>query len=103
MSDVRKQRHKSLSVSICEIIIRAKLGRILTQLVNILIALKVCGKHLAEIDLYDFWQDRATLELELSAEDEAFTLPPFVRVLRDVTADKRYKNVNLARELPTEL
>ena len=61
-----------------------------------------CGKHLAEIDLYDFWQDRATLELELSAEDEAFTLPPFVRVLRDVTADKRYKNVSLAKELPTE-
>ncbi|MBE6691058.1 MAG: hypothetical protein E7590_07245 [Ruminococcaceae bacterium] len=59
-----------------------------------------CGAHTAEIDLYNFWQDRATLEVELATEAEAFTLPPFVTVLRDVTADKRYKNVNLARELP---
>ena len=58
--------------------------------------------HTAEIDLYDFWQDRATLEVELATEAEAFTLPPFVTVLRDVTADKRYKNVSLAAELPRE-
>ena len=60
------------------------------------------GKTL-EIDLYRFWQDRATLEVELAREDEAFDLPPYVRVIREVTDDKRYKNVNLARELPTDL
>ena len=62
-----------------------------------------CGKHVAEIDLYDFWQDRATLEVELSEENEPFEIPDGVRVIRDVTADKRYKNVNLARELPSDL
>lgn len=56
--------------------------------------------HLLEIDLYDFWQDRATLEAELDTEDEEFALPPYIQVLRDVTDDKRYKNVNLAKELP---
>ena len=56
--------------------------------------------HTAEVDLYDFWQDRATLEVELVDEQEAFELPPFLRVIREVSDDKRYKNVNLARELP---
>ena len=60
------------------------------------------GKTL-EIDLYRFWQDRATLEVELTREDEEFALPPYVRVIREVTDDKRYKNVNLARELPSDL
>ena len=60
------------------------------------------GGKVAEIDVYDFWQDRATLEVELESESEAWQLPPYVRVLREVTEDARYKNVNLARELPTE-
>ena len=60
------------------------------------------GGKLLEIDLYAFWQDRATLEVELEREDEAFALPPYIKVIREVTDDKRYKNVNLARELPTD-
>ena len=58
--------------------------------------------HLLEVDLYDFWQDRATLEVELEAEDEAFSLPSYIKVLRDVTQDLAYKNVNLARNLPND-
>ena len=60
------------------------------------------GGKVAEIDVYDFWQDRATLEVELESESEVWQLPPYVRVWREVTEDARYKNVNLARELPTE-
>ncbi len=60
------------------------------------------GGHLLEIDLYDFWRDRATLEVELTDEQETFALPPYISVLRDVTADKRYKNVNLAKDPPTD-
>ena len=56
--------------------------------------------HTAEVDLYDFWQDRATLEVELADERELVELPPYLRVIREVSDDKRYKNVNLARELP---
>ncbi len=58
--------------------------------------------HTVEVDLYDFWQDRATAEVELADESEQAELPPYLSVIRDVTADNRYKNVNLARELPQE-
>ena len=60
------------------------------------------GGHLLEIDLYDAWQDRATLEVELTGEGEEFSLPSYIKVLRDVTADVRYKNVNLAKEWPSD-
>lgn len=60
------------------------------------------GGHTVEVDVYDFWQDRATVEVELSGEQEAFSLPDYLHVIRDVTADHRYKNVNLAKELPKE-
>lgn len=59
------------------------------------------GKTL-EIDLYDFWQDRATLEVELESENEPLTLPSYIKVIREVTEDARYKNVNLARNLPND-
>jgi 23S rRNA pseudouridine1911/1915/1917 synthase len=58
--------------------------------------------HIVEVDVYDFWQDRATAEVELASEDEAFELPAWLSVIREVTADARYKNVNLARELPQD-
>jgi CYTH domain-containing protein len=56
--------------------------------------------HVVEVDLYDFWQDRATAEVELADESEAVELPPCLSLIREVSDDKRYKNVNLARELP---
>jgi len=58
--------------------------------------------HTVEIDVYPFWQDRAILEVELEREDEEILLPSFIRVIREVTADKRYKNVSLAREVPMD-
>ena len=60
------------------------------------------GNHIVEIDVYDFWQDRAVLEVELSDEEEPFEIPTGVRVLREVTADFRYKNVSLARCVPED-
>ena len=58
--------------------------------------------HTIEIDIYSFWKKQATLEVELQREDEAFALPPFIEVIREVTADYRYKNHALAREIPLE-
>lgn len=58
--------------------------------------------HLIEIDVYPFWQDRAILEIELSSETESYEIPPFLTVVREVSDDKRYKNVNLAKEIVTE-
>ena len=56
--------------------------------------------HIIEIDVYDFWNDRATLEIELSSEDEAFSIPPFISVIKEISADKRYKNTSLAKIVP---
>lgn len=55
-----------------------------------------------EFDLYPFWTDRAILEVELEREDQSVFLPDWVRVVRDVTADRRYKNVRLASEIPMD-
>ncbi len=52
---------------------------------------------IAEVDVYSFWDRIAILEIELRSEKELPPIPPFLRVLRDVTADKRYKNASLAR------
>lgn len=61
-----------------------------------------CGERLLEIDLYPFFPRTAILEVELPGEDAGFCLPEGITVIRDVTDDPRYKNVNLARALPPE-
>ena len=57
-------------------------------------------KHIIEIDLFPFWNDRAILEVELKSEDEGFSLPDFVEIIKEVSDDKRYKNTYLAQSVP---
>ena len=52
--------------------------------------------HVLEIDCYPFWTRQAVLECELKREDEAFSIPQELRVLREVTGDRRYLNSTLA-------
>lgn len=49
-----------------------------------------------EIDLYPFWQDQAIVEIELSDENAEVRFPKELRVIREVTDEKQYKNVALA-------
>lgn len=58
------------------------------------------GGLTAEIDVFPFWQDRAFCEVELSDETTAVELPDFLDVIREVTEDKHYTNLALAREIP---
>ena len=53
--------------------------------------------HTMEIDVYPFWNDRAILEIELANERDEFSIPDFICVIKNVTDDNRYKNVNLAQ------
>ncbi len=55
--------------------------------------------HILEIDVYPFWQNYAILEVELQSEKEVFEFPHEIKVIREVTADPRYKNTNIARHL----
>lgn len=58
------------------------------------------GRHMLEIDIFSFWQDKAFLEVELVDEKEEISLPSEFIVLREVTEDRRYTNAALAKELP---
>ena len=52
-----------------------------------------------EIDVFPFWDDKAFLEIELKNEDEAVRLPPWVKVIREVTDDPNYQNSALAKQI----
>ncbi len=58
--------------------------------------------QLFEIDLFPFWDDRALMELELKSEDQEIRLPPGIEIVREVSADARYSNSAIAREIPRE-
>ena len=58
--------------------------------------------QLLEIDLYDFWSDRATLEVELGSEEQAVDLPDWIELVREVTGERAYKNRYLAESIPME-
>ncbi len=60
------------------------------------------GDKILEIDLFPFWTDRAFLEIELIAEDEAFSIPNYIEIIKEVSEDPRYRNFALAKEIITE-
>lgn len=49
-----------------------------------------------ELDVYDFWRDKATLEAEVESEDTPIPIPPCVTLIKEVTYDRRYNNSRLA-------
>ena len=66
---------------------------------------RYCFEHdgrLWELDVFPFWKNSAYLEIELTGEDEAFTLPPGLRLKREVTDDPRYTNAALSLHIPEE-
>lgn len=55
-----------------------------------------------ELDVYPFWTDRAILELELTDENQRFSLPAFAELIREVTDDGRYTNKAISKAVPAE-
>lgn len=49
-----------------------------------------------ELDVYPFWIDKATLEIELLSENQEYELPDFLTLIRDVTTEKQFRNKYLA-------
>ena len=49
-----------------------------------------------ELDVYTFWDDKATLEAEVESEDTPIPIPPCVKLIKEVTNDRRYNNSRLA-------
>jgi CYTH domain-containing protein len=50
-----------------------------------------------EIDVYPFWNNQAIMEIELHAEDQEIKFPPEIKIIKEVTNDKEYKNYSLAK------
>lgn len=50
-----------------------------------------------ELDVYAFWHDKATVEAEVESEDVPIPVPPCVKLIKEVTHDRRYNNSQLAR------
>lgn len=55
-----------------------------------------------EIDIFPFWSDRAFLEIELKSENENFSIPPFIEIIKEVTPKPQYTNYSLAKQIPNE-
>lgn len=58
--------------------------------------------QLLEIDVYSFWYDRATLEIELASEEQQVILPDWLSIVRELTGEAAYKNRCLAERIPME-
>ena len=50
-----------------------------------------------EIDIYPFWSDQATMEIELSDENEEIRFPREIQIIKEITGDVNYENASLAR------
>ncbi len=50
-----------------------------------------------ELDVYKFWRKKAIIEVEINSEKEEIKLPSEIKVIKEVTNDSSYKNINLAK------
>ena len=50
-----------------------------------------------ELDIYPFWKDKAILEIELKNESDAIQIPEYITIIKEVTDDDSYKNINLTK------
>ncbi len=58
--------------------------------------------HTVEIDIYPLWKNTCIMETELESRDEEVSYPEFIKIVREVTGDKRYSNAAMAKEFPEE-
>lgn len=56
-----------------------------------------------EIDFYPFAKSTAICEIELLSESDKFDFPPFIKVIKEVTDDKRYSNYAFAKTIPDDM
>ena len=52
--------------------------------------------------MFPFWQRQAIMEIELNDEAQSFSFPTGVRILREISDDKRYTNAALSKAVPDE-
>lgn len=55
-----------------------------------------------EIDVYPEWERTCIMETELPTRDTEVAFPDFIRIVAEVTGDKRYSNAAMSRSFPEE-
>ena len=50
-----------------------------------------------ELDIYPSWDNHAILEIEVNNLNENIEIPDFITLVKEVTGDKNYDNINLAK------
>ena len=59
-----------------------------------------CNNQYFKIDVYPFWKNKAIVDIELLHEDDPIVFPDEIRVIREVTGDRQFKNSSLAVKRP---
>lgn len=56
-----------------------------------------------EIDVYPEWVRTAVMETELESRGQTVSMPDFIRIVAEVTGDKKYSNASMSQIFPEEL
>jgi len=56
-----------------------------------------------EVDIYPFSKNTAICEIELADENDQFDMPEFIKVIKEVTNDKRFSNYAFSKQIPEEM
>ena len=56
-----------------------------------------------EIDVYPEWERTCIMETELPSRDTEVKMPSFIRIIAEVTGDKRYSNAAMSKSFPDEI
>ena len=56
-----------------------------------------------EIDVYPEWVRTAVMETELESRGQTVSMPDFIRIVAEVTGDKKYSNASMSQIFPDEL
>ena len=58
--------------------------------------------QLFEIDIYPQWSKTAIMETELDDKEKEVEMPPFIKIVREVTGVRGYSNAAMSASFPKE-
>ena len=63
----------------------------------------VFSGQIFEVDIYPEWERSCIMETELESRETVVEFPDFIRIIKEVTGEKKYSNAAMSREFPEEL
>lgn len=58
--------------------------------------------HTVEIDIYPEWKSTAIMEIELKSREEKLEIPGFIKIIKEVTGERKYTNAAMSESFPEE-